>query len=95
LWLRNGDPLVLKRRRNGSGHLEASGYVQFRAANGRRGKREHVLVAERALGKPLPKGAKVHHVNGIKSDNRPENLVICPDEAYHQLLHKRQRLCGL
>ena len=57
----------------------------------------HVELAERALGKPLPQGAEVHHVNGIKSDNRPENLVICPDHAYHALLHTRQRAmnaCG-
>ena len=95
LWRLNGDPLLLKRRRNGEGCVEPSGYIQYRAANGRKGKREHVLVAERALGKPLPKGAVVHHVNGIKSDNRPQNLVICPNEDYHRLLHKRQRECGL
>ena len=57
----------------------------------------HIELAERALGKPLPPGAEVHHVNGIKHDNRPENLVICPDHAYHTLLHARQRAmdaCG-
>lgn len=57
----------------------------------------HVIVAEKALGKPLPKGAIVHHVNTIKDDNRNENLVICPDAVYHNLIHKRMRAydtCG-
>jgi len=49
----------------------------------------HILVAERALGKKLPKGAQVHHFNEDRSDNRPENLVVCPDYAYHALLHLR------
>lgn len=52
---------------------------------------EHRLVVERAMGKELPKGAIVHHVNGDKSDNRPCNLVVCPDHRYHMLLHTRQR----
>lgn len=58
---------------------------------------EHVRVAERVLGKPLPKGAIVHHVNGIRDDNRPSNLVICENHQYHMLLHQRQRAkeaCG-
>ncbi|MFA4834804.1 MAG: hypothetical protein WC749_01860 [Dehalococcoidia bacterium] len=55
---------------------------------------EHVLKAEKALGKPLPKGAVVHHANGSR-DNGP--LVICQDTAYHSLLHQRERAlkaCG-
>jgi hypothetical protein len=68
---------------------------------GRDNRREHVHVAERALGKRLPKRAIVHHVNEIKHDNRPANLVICEDHLYHKLLHRspegaprdRQRQC--
>lgn len=52
---------------------------------------EHVLVAEKALGKFLPVRAVVHHVNGVITDNRPQNLVICEDQAYHLLIHRRAR----
>lgn len=58
---------------------------------------EHVAIAERVLGRPLPRGAQVHHVNRRRDDNRHANLVICPDHAYHALLHVRERAldaCG-
>jgi hypothetical protein len=52
---------------------------------------EHLLIAEKALGSPLPKGAQVHHVDENPLNNDPTNLVICPNQAYHSLLHQRQR----
>lgn len=58
---------------------------------------EHVVIAERVLGKPLPKGAEIHHVNERRAENTNANLVICQDDAYHKLLHTRMRAlaaCG-
>jgi len=50
----------------------------------------HRLRAEKALGKPLPKGAVIHHADGSKDENAP--LVICQDNGYHRLLHARMRV---
>lgn len=59
---------------------------------------EHILIAEKALGKLLPNKAQIHHANGIKSDNRtPFNIIICQDRKYHSLLEQRARAyyaCG-
>ncbi len=77
----HGDPSVTNRRSPKDG----KGYRSIGVKN------EHVIVAERALGKPLPKGAVVHHVDEDKSNNAPGNLVICPSMAYHSLLHIRMR----
>ncbi len=52
---------------------------------------EHVLVAEAALGKPIPSGSIVHHVDGDNWSNTSTNLVVCQDQRYHKLLHMRER----
>ncbi|HPK46054.1 MAG TPA: HNH endonuclease [Spirochaetota bacterium] len=52
---------------------------------------QHILIAERALGKYLPRKAIVHHVDGNGYNNKNDNLVICENRSYHQLLHARKR----
>lgn len=58
---------------------------------------EHVEKAEKALGRKLPAGSEIHHVDENRSNNTNSNLVICPSAAYHSLLHVRTRAykaCG-
>ena len=74
-------------RGEGKSHTATGGYL-FKTKN-RKTSYLHIEAAEAALGKPLPKGAEVHHINGDPSDNRNENLVICKDHKYHSLLHMR------
>lgn len=79
----------MSKRTPGTGTITADGYIYIEKDGV--AKFEHVLIAEQALGRPLPKLAGVHHVNSCKADNRNENLVIFPNTEYHLLLHTRTK----
>lgn len=49
---------------------------------------EHRIVAEEKLGRRLRPGEVPHHINGIKADNRPENLEVVESLA-HGVRHRR------
>ena len=58
---------------------------KYRIVNGKR-MPEHRVVVEELLGITLKKDQVVHHINGDKHDNRPENLQVM-DWKEHSRLH--------
>lgn len=73
-WKRLGTPYGEDlRAQNGTGTIRG-GYRIIRKGNERRP--EHHYVMEEKLGRALLPGENVHHLNGVRHDNRPENLEL-------------------
>lgn len=65
------------RARGGTGYIDKSGYRRISLGSRDAGVDvEHRVVMEQMLGRKLLSHETVHHKNGVRTDNRPENLEL-------------------
>jgi len=71
----------------GGRSINSSGYVIVLTETGQY-RQEHRIVMEQMLGRPLTSEELVHHKDGNKLNNAPENLELFPSNSAHATHHQ-------
>lgn len=51
---------------------------------------EHIVVAEKHIGRSIAKGEEIHHADFNKQNNSPDNLIVCANHAEHMVHHAKR-----
>lgn len=67
--------------RNKEHHRSVNGYVF-----------EHILVAENKYGRPITRSEDVHHIDGNKLNNHPDNLEVLSKREHAKITAESRKL---
>ena len=88
---------VYRNKSEFGGHRKqrTDGYISVYAPNHEKATKdgyvmEHILIAEKHIGRQLTENEEVHHKNKIRNDNRIENLMVMT-KAEHARLHCKEK----
>lgn len=80
----------------GGRSIASNGYVLIRVgkdhplADVRGYAYEHRIVAAEKLGRSLRPKEQIHHIDGNRRNNAPENIEVFPSMSAHRLAHRRK-----
>lgn len=80
-------------RWKGGKYIDEHGYIRIWLGN-KKWRYEHRLIMEKKINRPILRKEIVHHINGIKTDNRIENLELMSIKKHISEYHPHKRYSG-
>jgi hypothetical protein len=74
--------------------LKKDGYYEITMGENK-GRKQHVVIMEKLLGRKIKKGECVHHIDGDKSNNNINNLAFMTVSAHGRLHRFEDNLAGV